>query len=138
MNPNGQSGVTRRDLIKHTGSAALVSSLLGADYAFAQQDRRYNVLMIVSDQERYFPPESLPAGFRLPGHEKLASRGVVFENHQIASNVCTPSRAVLYTGKHIQNNGVFDNADFPWCDDSSAARTESLKHGLQGKIPSQQ
>ena len=119
MGSKKPSGVTRRDAIKQTGSAALGLSLLGADLALAQESRKYNILMIVSDQQRYFPPEALPPGFRLPGHEKLASRGVVFENHQIASNVCTPSRAVIYTGKHIQNNGVFDNVDFPWCDDLS-------------------
>lgn len=110
---------TRREMMKQTGSAALGLSILGADLAFAQESRKFNILMIVTDQERWVPPEAYPVGYRLPGHEKLASRGVSFENHQIASNVCTPSRAVLYTGKHIQNNGVFDNADFPWCDDLS-------------------
>ena len=73
--------------------------------------------MIVTDQERQLRPDELPNGYRLPGHEKLAARGVVFENHQIASCVCTPSRAVLYTGQHIQNNGMFDNTNFPWAND---------------------
>jgi arylsulfatase len=58
-------------------------------------------------------------GFRLPGHERLAKKGVVFENHQVASCVCTPSRAVIYTGQHIQNNGMFDNTNFPWSNDLS-------------------
>ena len=60
------------------------------------------------------PPDQLPIGYRLPGHEKLRMRGVTFENDQIASCVCTPSRAVLYTGQNIQNNGMFDNTNFPW------------------------
>ena len=51
--------------------------------------------------------------------EKLASKGVVFENHQVASCVCTPSRAVLYTGQHIQKNRMFDNTNFPWASDLS-------------------
>jgi arylsulfatase len=75
--------------------------------------------MIVTDQERYLRPDEMPPGHRLPGREKLASRGVVFENHQIASCVCTPSRAVLYTGLHIQHNGMFDNTNFPWSTDLS-------------------
>jgi arylsulfatase A-like enzyme len=57
--------------------------------------------------------------YRLPEQEKLRARGVVFENHQIASCVCTPSRAVIYTGQHIQNNGMFDNTNFPWQNDLS-------------------
>ncbi len=64
-------------------------------------------------------PSQLPAGYRLPGHEKLASRGIIFENHQIASCVCTSSRAVVYTGLHIQNNKMFDNTNFPWIDSLS-------------------
>ena len=75
--------------------------------------------MIVTDQERYMSPAEMPNGYRLPGHEKLASRGVVFENHQVASCVCTPSRAVMYTGQHIQNNRMFDNTNFPWANDLS-------------------
>ena len=85
----------------------------------AQDADRYNILMIVTDQERHISPEQLPNGYRLTGHEKLTSRGVVFENHQVASCVCTPSRAVIYTGRHIQNNGMFDNTNFPWSGDLS-------------------
>src|SRR5262249_41437452 len=61
----------------------------------------YNILLILTDQERYLRPGELPAGFKLPAHERLVSRGTVFENHRINSCVCTPSRSVLYTGRHI-------------------------------------
>ena len=33
--------------------------------------------------------------------------------------VCTPSRSVIFTGQHIQHTKMFDNTDFPWCDDMS-------------------
>ena len=60
-------------------------------------------------------------------HRKLESQGAVFENHQVASCVCTsarlhactPARSVIYTGQHIQNNGMFDNTNFPWSNDLS-------------------
>lgn len=114
--------MSRRDFVKVTGTAAVAAagglSLVGSR-ALAQGSGQYNILMIVTDQERYMPPEALPPGYKLPGHEKLASRGVVFENHQIASCVCTPSRSVIYTGQHIQNNGMFDNTNFPWSGDLS-------------------
>src|SRR5215469_4641890 len=74
----------------------------------------YNVLFILTDQERYFRPGELPGDYRLPAHERLANRGIVFENHQINSCVCTPSRSVLYTGQHIQHTKMFDNTNFPW------------------------
>ena len=39
---------------------------------------------------------------------------MVFENHRINSCVCTSSRSVIYTGRHIQQTRMFDNANFPW------------------------
>ncbi len=47
----------------------------------------YNILFILTDQERFFRPGELPGGYRLPAHERLAKKGVVFENHQINSCV---------------------------------------------------
>ena len=74
----------------------------------------YNILFILTDQERFFRPGELPQGYRLTAHERLAQRGVVFENHRIASCVCTSSRSVIYTGRHIQQTKLFDNTNFPW------------------------
>ncbi len=127
------SQLSRREFVIGTGLATLATGAgLGAAIAPGQvlaQGRemprpasgggRYNILMILTDQEHRLLPNEYPAGYRLPGHERLARSGVTFENHQIASCVCTPSRAVIYTGQHIQNNGVFDNADFPWSDNLS-------------------
>jgi len=69
---------------------------------------------MLTDQERFFRPGELPDGYRLPAHERLAQRGTVFENHRINSCVCTPSRSVVYTGRHIQETKMFDNTNFPW------------------------
>jgi arylsulfatase len=74
----------------------------------------YNILFILTDQERFFRPGELPGDYRLPAHERLAKKGTVFENHQINSCVCTSSRSVLYTGRHIQHTKMFDNTNFPW------------------------
>lgn len=39
--------------------------------------------------------------------------GVTFCNHQNTSNVCTPSRSVLYTGLHMPQTKMFDNLGLP-------------------------
>jgi arylsulfatase len=121
MKSSKSTGITRRGFVKAAGSSvvATAAGLNLADFAMAEGGDKYNILMILTDQERYMSPSDLPAGYRLPGHEKLASRGVVFENHQVASCVCTPSRSVIYTGQHIQHNGMFDNTNFPWSSDLS-------------------
>jgi arylsulfatase len=79
----------------------------------------YNFLFILTDQQRYFRPGELPAGYRLPAYERLLSRGTLFENHRINSCVCTSSRSVLYTGRHIQQTKMFDNTNFPWINSMS-------------------
>ena len=80
----------------------------------AQPAGPLNILFFLTDQERFFRPGELPVGFHLPAHERLSKAGTTFLNHRISSCVCTPSRSVLYTGKHIQQTRMFDNTNFPW------------------------
>src|SRR5262245_51616012 len=47
----------------------------------------YNILFILTDQERFFRPGELPRDYRLPAHERLAKKDIVFEDHQISSCV---------------------------------------------------
>jgi arylsulfatase len=77
----------------------------------------YNILFILTDQERYFDSAQYPPGYALPGREKLRQHGLTFTNHQINSAVCSSSRSVIYTGQHIQHTGVFDNLNFAWSND---------------------
>jgi arylsulfatase A-like enzyme len=98
-----------------TGSgAAAAASATGSAAAAKSASGSYNVLFILTDQERSFRPDELPRDYVLPAHERLAKAGIAFENHQINSCVCTPSRSVLYTGRHIQQTKMFDNTNFPW------------------------
>src|SRR5215470_2913785 len=119
--------VTRREVLKTlvVGAAATFGGSLSNRTASAAEAVRqdqgsknvagpYNILFILTDQERYFRPGELPKEFHLPAHERLVKKGIVFENHRINSCVCTPSRSVLYTGQHIQHTRMFDNTNFPW------------------------
>ncbi len=128
--PEVDSG--RRDLLKSLVTAAVAASTgvgasseaaAAAAVAGPRQNPPtpggYNILFILTDQERRFRPGELPADFHLPAHERLARRGTVFENHQINSCVCTPSRSVVYTGRHIQQTRMFDNTNFPWIESMS-------------------
>lgn len=76
----------------------------------ANQDN-YNILFILTDQEHYMG-STWP--FPLPSRERLRNSGTFFENHQIAANMCSSSRAVIYTGQHMPHNGIFDNAGVPY------------------------
>ena len=77
-----------------------------------------NILMIVTDQE--YAHQSLPAGFVLPNRDRIRSRGVTFNSHHATTTVCTPSRSVIYTGRHTPHTRMFDNTNFAWIDDMKA------------------
>jgi arylsulfatase A-like enzyme len=71
-----------------------------------------NVVLITVDQERYFA--EWPDGLELPARQRLMDMGVTFDRHYIASAVCTPSRSVMYTGRHVPHTRMFDNSNFPF------------------------
>ena len=122
----GQQGVSRREFIvgAATGIGLAASGLAqgaspervvpAAEAPAGAHKGPYNILFILTDQERFFRPGELPDGFSLPAHERLMREGTTFVNHTINSCVCTPSRSVLYTGRHIQHTRMFDNTNFPW------------------------
>lgn len=128
---------SRRHFLKQAGaavaSAGLASSAVAASAAAPRAapspddgyvvpaeappvpPKGYNILFILTDQERHFDQWPFP----VPGRERLRREGVTFVNHQIASCVCSPSRSTVYTGQHIQHTRVFDNCGIPWQPDMS-------------------
>ena len=128
MKDDTRPGVSRREFLESTGLSTValgVGGLAGiSTMATATESEAkaagpsgggpYNVLFILTDQERYFDPAALPPGYVLPGRQRLQRRGMTFTNHHINSAVCTSSRSVLYTGQHIQHTKLFDNLNFPW------------------------
>ena len=75
------------------------------------RDGGYNFVFILTDQEQYMG-SGWPVS--LPGHERLKRDGMYFENHHINADMCSASRAVIYTGLHMPHNGIFDNAGVPY------------------------
>lgn len=129
MKKNDKINGNRRNLLKGISIAAAASLLPGSDPA-AQAclskkavwdtsftgdipkipPKGYNILLITTDQERYFDHYPFP----VPGRERLIKTGITFTHHQNTTNVCTPSRAVMYTGLHMPQTRMFDNLGFPW------------------------
>jgi arylsulfatase len=114
MTVGGVAAALGGNLLSDAAHAAPKAGKSAAAPAPGASGGPYNILFILTDQERYFRAGELPQGYRLPGRERLARKGTVFENHRINSCVCTPSRSVLYTGRHIQQTKMFDNTNFPW------------------------
>ena len=87
-----------------------------------------NVILIVRDQTRYDLP--IAAGYDIPALDRLAQQGITFRNHYIASAMCTPSRAALWSGTPPQVNGVFDQSEMPW---ATSLRTDRPNMGSMMK-----
>jgi arylsulfatase len=70
----------------------------------------YNIIFIIVDQQTYrllaTPDYSLPA------LDTIASHGVRFQNHYIASAMCSPSRATFLTGRPPQFHHVIDQMQY--------------------------
>src|SRR5665213_3917067 len=74
-------------------------------------ESRPNVLVIMTDEERYPPPyeEAAVTKFRrdkFPARQRLRAAGVEFHRHYAASTACLPSRASLFTGHYPSLHGV--------------------------------
>jgi choline-sulfatase len=92
-----------------------------------------NILLILTDEERYPPPYEVETvrSFRsaeLPAREAIRSRGLEFHRHYAGSTACTPSRATLFTGQYPSLHGVtgtdgvakqISDPDMHWLDPDS-------------------
>ena len=73
---------------------------------------RPNILLITTDEERYSLPT--PQGFSLPARDWLGERGTTFERYYVASAMCSSSRSVMYTGRHVPITQIYDNDNMPY------------------------
>ena len=82
-------------------------------------DKRQNILLILTDQERWDTLGCYGAPTcRTPHIDGLAERGVRFDSAYCNTVPCSPSRAALFTGlyphkNHVLQNGGEVNTDVP-------------------------
>ena len=71
-----------------------------------------NILFVMSDDHAVPAISAYGAGLnRTPSLDRLASEGVRFDAAFVTNSICTPSRAVVLTGKHSHINGVLTLSD---------------------------
>ncbi len=99
---------------------------------------RPNIVLVVTDQQRF---DTLACyGFEAghtPNLDRLAQQGAVFDAAYCTSPLCTPSRASMFTGKHVAEHGVEKLYDT--LPESEVLFTERLRQvgyrtGLFGKL----
>jgi len=70
-----------------------------------------NILLLVTDQQRMdtISAYGMNEICRTPHIDRLAARGVRFDNAFTPTAICSPARAALYTGLYPHHNGVTGN-----------------------------
>ncbi|MCV7178921.1 sulfatase-like hydrolase/transferase [Mycolicibacterium sphagni] len=106
------TAVRGSDIAKHQQSPSLDVTGPASPATARQTNRPLNVILVIRDQTRFDIPAA--AGYNTPALDRLAQQGITFRNHYIASAMCTPSRAALYSGHPPQVNGVFDQMETGW------------------------
>ena len=130
----------RRDFLQFAGLAA-ASAVTGKGFtstARAATKNKPNILIIMADDCTY---NDLPVyggqNAKTPNLDRLASEGLVFNRAYLASAMCQPCRAELYTGQYPMRNGC------AWNHSASRPDTRSIPHylkplgyrvGLAGKV----
>ena len=67
---------------------------------------RPNILLIVSDDQRFDTMEYMPLT-----KARIFDQGISFKNGYITTSSCCPSRASIFTGMYAHNHGVLLNED---------------------------
>ena len=104
--------ITRREFSKGVAATAAGITIasatdMGQAKQMAASSKHKNVLVIMMDQERAWA--TLPKGLNLPVRQKFAAESFSFEEYNIATLSCAPSRSVIYTGQHVQQTTIFTN-----------------------------
>ncbi len=112
-------GVSRRTFLTAIGATIAGGALacagfdtanarpLRADSQSPGQLERPNIILIITDQERY--PMHWPDGWveaNLPARQRLLQHGLSFRRHFCSTTMCSPSRSTLFTGLHPAHHGV--------------------------------
>lgn len=102
-------GSTRRDLLSRLGAIAI--AVATASSLCANDEGRSNVLFIMSDDHTWQAVSAYGGMLKdvcpTPNIDRLAKEGMLLRRAFVTNSICTPSRAVLFSGTYSHINGVY-------------------------------
>jgi len=128
IDPHPTNSLARRGLewmpvMKHLSILLLAGTLLSAcggqpelhsSEAPAPSDPRPNIIIILTDDQRYDALGVLDPALHTPNLDRMVQEGTLFTNAFVTTSLCSPSRASLLTGLPMREHGVIDNnSDLP-------------------------
>ena len=99
-----------RKFMGYMGLGAIALILTQSVMAGSQSDKRPNIIFIMSDDHASHAISAYGSKINKTPHiDRLAKEGMRFDNCFCTNSICSPSRAVILTGKYSHMNGVIDN-----------------------------
>ena len=95
---------------------AVIAGLVASCGTLARAEAPYRpniVMFVVHDLGQHLGCYGVPS-VQTPNIDRLAARGVRFENVYSTSGVCSPGRGSLHTGRYPQSNGLMGLTHAPW------------------------
>jgi len=139
--------IDRRRFLKLLTSGAVIPTLTGAGCSgilpHAVEDKQYNVLFLaIDDLNDWVGCLGGHPQAKTPHIDRLAGKGVLFEQAYCAAPLCNPSRTAIMTGLRPSTSGVYGNKawfrDIPKYRDWETIPQHFRKHGYKawtgGKI----
>jgi arylsulfatase A-like enzyme len=102
------SCTVRRLLILSSALVLSISSGLALETRIQSVDRPNIVLLLTDDQRWDALGATGGSAIQTPHLDRLASRGIVFENTFVTTSICATSRASILTGQYARRHGVWD------------------------------
>jgi N-acetylglucosamine-6-sulfatase len=95
--------ITRKQFLGSLAGSAVAPALLS-------QTKKRNLVFILTDDHRYDMMGCMGHPWlKTPNLDRLANRGVLFQNAFVTTSLCSPSRASILTGQYVHAHGVTDN-----------------------------
>jgi len=104
--------MNRRTFLKTTAAGAASLALAPA---LARRERRPNVVLILTDDQRWDGMSCAGHPFmKTPNMDRIANEGVRFANMFVTTSLCSPSRASYLSGLYAHTHNVMNNfTDYP-------------------------
>ena len=126
-------------LLRTVGLLLTLLAMVVGRSAFAGQDERPNLILILVDDLRWNSLSFLgDPVVKTPNIDRLAERGVTFRNAFVTTSICAVSRASIFTGQYARRHGINDFAT-PFGDEALAQtypailRANGYRTGFIGK-----
>jgi len=102
-------------------------------------DKRPNIILIITDQQRYDTIGALGYDYvNTPNLDRLVKEGVSFDNCFITAPSCAPSRGSLFTGFYPHVTSILKNKDHwthSWVEDLTASGYHCVNIGKMHTYP---